>query len=704
MKRSFLLALLLVTSFCGRASAQPAGDVRSLHLLPAPKTVQLGQGIFVVGPATRILLDARHAAEDRIAAEMLAEEIREQSGKKVPVETVGAFPQGGSAIVLGRLGDPIMRTALQAAGVQPQEQLGSQGYVVVAGAARILVAGNTPQGLFYGVQTLRQLLRPEGKGLACPSVTLQDWPSMEWRGVHDDISRGPIPTIDYLKKQVRTLAGYKVNLVSLYMEHVFDFEGQPLVAPKEAALTPEKIRELVAYAQKYYVTILPEQQGFGHLHHVLKYEHYAAVAETPHGHVLTPTKDASYDIIRNFYNELAPLFPGPFFHVGGDETFELGIGQTKERAAEVGLGRVYLEHLQKVHEIMQPHHKRLLFWGDIAMKYPELLGILPKDMVAVPWEYSARAEFETLLKPFHDAGLATMVAPGVNNWSVIWPDLETAYVNIRNFVRDGQKYNSIGVLNTTWNDDGEALYEMTWPALVFGATAGWQPGESSIEEFKASYDWAFYRNEDSSFRDALENLTRAHILLRKAGFQAAEDNLFWSDPFSETGAQLAQKALPVAGEMRLAAEDALVSLYRNRKKAHANAGTLDAVIFAALRLDAMGMKIQFTQEMNQFYSDAWENQNDRDRAGRDLDEITGINARLEDLRDITTRLRELYTQNWLSENYPYWLPNVLVRYDNLASEAQAKIVAIQQAEVQYRQKKPLPSPQQLGFFPQPDVK
>ncbi|MBZ5702170.1 MAG: beta-N-acetylhexosaminidase [Acidobacteriia bacterium] len=701
MNHRFLLALLLLSAVCGGAAAQADSDASALHLLPAPKAVRLSGGKFVVGPATRILLDARHAAEDRTAAEMLAEDIREQSGRKVPIETVAAPAQGGGAIVLGRLGDRGVRAALRARGVKPEEQLGSQGYVIVADASRILVAGNTGQGLFYGVQTLRQMLHPEGKGLACPAGTLQDWPSMEWRGVHDDISRGPIPTLEYVKKQVRTLAGYKVNLVSLYMEHVFDFQSHPLVAPKEAALTPEKIRDLVAYARKYYVTILPEQQGFGHLHHVLKYEQYAGVAETPHGHVLTPTKEASYDIIRSFYGELAPLFPGPLFHIGADETFELGTGQTKARAAEVGLGRVYLEHLQKVHEIMQPYHKRLLFWGDIAVKYPELLGMLPKEMVAVPWDYSARAEFETLLKPFHDAGLVTMVAPGANNWSMIWPDLDTAYVNIRNFVRDGQKYGSLGVLNTTWNDDGEALYEMTWPALVFGAAAGWQPGESSIEQFKAGYDWAFYRNEDSTFGDALENLDRTHALLRKAGFRGAEDDLFWNDPFSDTGAKMAQKALPVAGDLRMSAEAALSSLYRNRQKARANAGTVDALIFAALRLDTLGMKIQFTQEINGFYADAWANQTDKERVGRDLAEITGINARLEDLRDATTRLRELYAQNWQRENYSYWLPNVLVRYDNLAREMQAKIVAVRQAEVQYRQEKTLPSPQQLGLFPQP---
>jgi hexosaminidase len=117
---------------------------------------------------------------------------------------------------------------------------------------------------------------------------------------------------------------------------------------------------------------------------MLKYEIYSDVAERPHGHVLTPTKEQSYDIIKSFYAELVPLFPGPFLHIGADETSELGQGQTVDRVKEVGVGRVYLEHLQKVSGILEPYHKQLMFWGDIAVKYPQLLGILPKNVIAVP--------------------------------------------------------------------------------------------------------------------------------------------------------------------------------------------------------------------------------------------------------------------------------------------------------------------------------
>ena len=706
MKRAVLLVLFLplvmlsVSAAETSATETPSAE-NQLKLIPQPKEIQVHAGRFRVTAATRIVVQLGHQAEDRIAAETLAEEIHNQSGLKLSIsgEKTDAKPES-STIVLARLEDIKVKRFLASKGLKA-DSIGDQGYLLFSDDTHLIVAANTGQGLFYGVQTLRQLLHGDGQSLVCPAVSIRDWPSMEWRGVQDDISRGPIPTEDFMKRQIRTLAAYKVNLFALYMEHVFDFASQPLVAPKEAALTPREINALVDYAKQLYVTILPEQQTFGHLHHMLKYEIYSDVAERPHGHVLTPTKDQSYDLIKAMYADLVPHFPGPFLHVGGDETFELGHGQTAARAAEVGLGRVYIEHMQRVNAILAPYHKQLMFWGDIALKYPQLLSTLPKDMIAVPWDYDAKPSFENIIKPYRDAGLRVVVAPGAQTWNQVWPNLDVGYVNIRNFVRDGQKLGAMGMLNTTWNDDGEAIYGMAWPTLVFGAAAGWQAGESDVDQFKNSYDWAFYRNDDTTFRDALENLDQGHQALAKINVDTETDDLFWADPFTPGGAALMLKILPAARDMRLGAEHALESLYRNRDKARANQSTIADMMLGAWRWDALGMKAQFTQEISHFYWDAFQNQTDAQRVGNDLEEITAINARLEDLRDATTRLSEMYREAWLREYNPFWLDNVLVRYQTLAREFQSKIVAVRQARRQYEATKSLTPPQDLGFYLQP---
>jgi hexosaminidase len=685
--------------------AQNTDATRALKILPAPKEVHFAEGRLTIKPSTIILIGNN---EDRLAAEMLQKEIHERTGLKLSIESATTAPRTPGHISLGRLTDRGLRSYLESQGVKIEElgdrEVNDQAYVIRATDSGVLVAGSTAQGLFYGVQTLRQLLRPQTPGskmLAIPSLNIRDWPSMEWRGVSDDISRGPIPTLDYLKRQIRTLAEYKVNLLGLNMENVFDFEAQSLVAPKEAALTSAEIRELVDYAARYYITILPEQQAFGHLHQFLKYEIYSDLAETPHGHVLTPTNPKTYDFIRQVYGEVVPLFPGPFFHIGADETFELGLGRTKDLAAQQGLGRVYLEHLQKMFEIMQPFHKQLMFWGDIAVKYPELLTILPKDMIAVPWDYDPKPSYENIIVPYTNAGLRVMVSPGAGNWGVIWPDLDSAFANIRNFVRDGQKHRAMGVLNTTWNDDGESLIDMAWPALIFGAAAGWQPGESSIDDFKNSYAWAFYRNDDGdgrTFVDAIENLDRSHALLAAAKLHGASNELFWSDPFSESGSNMSLQALPATHDLRLGAERAAESLQHNRAQAQLHAETLADMLLAAWHLDTLGMKVQFTSEISHYYWDAYQNQTNPVRVQNDLDEIVDINGRLESLRDAITEMRKTYKEGWLRENNSYWLDNVLVRYDNLASEIQTKIVAVQAAERQFDSTKTLPPPDQLGFF------
>src|ERR1700686_3225785 len=238
--------------------AQVSDAVRALKVLPAPKEVRMAEGRIVIKPSTTILISA---AEDRTAAETLEKEIHDRTGVKLSIESVTGAPKTTGHISLGRLSDRGLRSYLESQGVKTGDDLGSQGYVIRSTESGVLVAGRTAQGLFYGVQTLRQLLRPEGPGgkmLAVPALVIRDWPSMEWRGGSDDNSRGPIPTVDYLKMQIRTLAEYKINLLGFNMEHVFAFQTQPLVSPKEAspkeaALTPTEIKELVDYASTSYI-------------------------------------------------------------------------------------------------------------------------------------------------------------------------------------------------------------------------------------------------------------------------------------------------------------------------------------------------------------------------------------------------------------------------------------------------------------------
>jgi hexosaminidase len=168
----------------------------ALKLEPAPKEVQLRNGGFRVGPRTRIFVLLGHQSEDRIAAETLAEEVEDQSGLKLNI--LGMKPAGKAedgAIVLARLQDARVRRFLARNGLRADEAVGEDGYLLFSDKSHLIVAANSGEGLFYGVQTLRQLLRPEGKGLICPAVGIRDWPSMQRTTLQGDLSRGLGPEV-----------------------------------------------------------------------------------------------------------------------------------------------------------------------------------------------------------------------------------------------------------------------------------------------------------------------------------------------------------------------------------------------------------------------------------------------------------------------------------------------------------------------------
>ena len=197
-RRLLLLAIvfMLCTPWSVALTATAADSTESgpLSLLPEPKEVKLQEGGFRLGPRTRILVQLGHQEEDRIAAETLAEEVADESGLRLNI--VGMKASGGAeggAIMLVRLQDERVRKFLAEKGLKADAALGEQGYLLFSDNSHLIVAANSGQGLFSGVQTLRQLLRPEGKDLICPAVTIRDWPSLQLPAGPANVSRESVP-------------------------------------------------------------------------------------------------------------------------------------------------------------------------------------------------------------------------------------------------------------------------------------------------------------------------------------------------------------------------------------------------------------------------------------------------------------------------------------------------------------------------------
>ncbi len=685
-----LLTLLLFSFLLVDAQQQPA----PIQLIPQPRQLTTKPDTFKLSRSTRLVLADPRSADDRFAAEDFADDLKTTAG--VVVKTSNS--RARKSILIGALETKAVQDGLNRLGFTPPANLDAEGYVLLISADDVVVAGKTSAGVFYGLQTLKQLVRGDGVAAYIPALEIVDWPAMRWRGVSDDISRGPVPTVDYIKRQLRTFAALKLNMHSFYMEQTFASAANPLIGPAGGSLTPDEIRELVAYARCYHIELVPEQQTFGHLHKALKLEKYNELAETPYGDVLSPQQEGSYKLIADWYRELNELFPGKFFHIGADETFELGEGQSREAAKARGVGAVYFEHLNRVREVLKPYDRRLMFWGDIALNHPDLIGSVPKDMIVMNWDYATRDDYMPRIKPFKDAGLEQFVCPGVHNWNQIFPNLDASAKNIANFVRDGQASGALGMMNTSWDDDGESLFEMTWYGIALGAAASWQNTPIIRSDFDDKFDWAFFRNDGDEFIDALTALGSVNTLLGTG----PTDELFWRDPFNSGFQKQARTLASQIRELRQSVEGADELLLKNESQARRNRSMIPAMRFAAQRFDHLGRRLQVVEKFSQDYWDAYLNLGDRRKVGRLRNYWGNIYNSLREMTEELTILRESYRRQWLAENRPYWLDSVLARYDQAAALWLTKSRALGEAVRVYNTSSILPDPEEFGLGPRPE--
>ena len=386
-------ALLAVSIGLTGGLPSRTAKAQALELIPIPREVSAGAVQSLAG-GLQINCAPPCAAEDHFAIDDLKTWLTAQG-----IQVNGTSPVN---ILVARYGTPIAgpiyRDSLPqpipggAAAAEMPDEMKPEGYAIIPDGKGLALTAASDAGIFYALQTVKQLITGYGANAVLHTARIRDWPAMKYRGLHDDLSRGPVTTLEFEKKMIRTLAAYKINLYSPYFEHTAEYTSNPLIAPPGGGISPADAADLVAYAKPYHITIAPEQEAIGHLHNALIWEQYQPLAETPHGAVLAPGQSGSIALIKQEFGELAAEYPGPFLHIGADETVDLGLGQTKADVDARGLGQVYLDFMQQIVTALQPLHRRLLFWGDIAEGSPDLLKSLPQSFkdstIAVAWGYN----------------------------------------------------------------------------------------------------------------------------------------------------------------------------------------------------------------------------------------------------------------------------------------------------------------------------
>ena len=446
--------------------------MKTLALLPLPRSIQLGEGSLLL--PKRLALELAPALPISIAA-ALAERLQ-SAGKPIGVAIGGTLPAQPSE---KSTRPPAIRCQLV-----PAPKKSSEYYTLTIEASGILLTSPAPAGLRAAVATLRQLLRQHGRRLPC--LKIRDWPDFPRRGFMLDVSRGRVPNLATLLDLADHLADFKINELQLYTEHTFAYQQYEPVWQSWGALTAAEIQALDTHCRLLGIDLVPNQNSFGHLREWLAYPPIAPLGEVAapyegangeflrYPSTLAPNNPGTLPFVRGLYDELLPNFSSRFFNVGCDETWDLGRGQSQTECERLGKGRVYVDFLKKIQAEVTQRGRTMMFWGDIILNHPELIPDLPQDAIALNWGYEADHPFQKEAALFAQAKIPFYVCPGTSTWMTLIGKHDNAFTNLRRAAAAGRKHGAIGYLITDWGDGGHPQpLAVSWPLLAAGAALSW---------------------------------------------------------------------------------------------------------------------------------------------------------------------------------------------------------------------------------------
>ncbi|MEK2490114.1 beta-N-acetylhexosaminidase [Kitasatospora purpeofusca] len=478
----------------------PAGPRTADRIVPVPLSVTPGTGpgyrltdrtVIRTAPGTEAV--ERQAGEVRAIAERLAEALRRPTGLPLPV----VEPADGDGIALAL--DPAL-----------PEATGAEGYRLTADADGVRITARTPEGLFRGTQTLRQLLPPriesptrvaDGTEWTLAPVTVEDRPRYAYRGAMLDVARHFFTPAE-VKGFVDRLALYKLNRLHL---HLTDDQGWRIEVPARPALTAvgatsevggtpggfytaADYQEIVRYAQERYLTVVPEVDLPGHSNAALaaypELDCTGSARPWPYTGIevgfstLCPTGDAVFSFTRDVVAELARLTPGPYLHLGGDEAKRMAPAE-------------YAEFVRRVGEQVRAAGKTPVGWNQTA---PGGIGLLQF------WD--GRAGRDTELREATERGAEVIMSPSGRSYldmkyestyplGLVWAgtvEVRTAYDWDPDTLLPLRAGSVVGVEAPLWTETLDTPGEldlMLLPRLPALAELGWSPRDS--------HDWGRFK-------------------------------------------------------------------------------------------------------------------------------------------------------------------------------------------------------------------
>jgi len=435
----------------------PPGD-----LLPVPKVLQWGSGEFAITTSTRIVVDGDASDEDLFAARELNEALQARFGIELKVVSAREITDPTGQIVIGERGRNALLDSLGLPGAPGS--LRPEGYLVSVTRSNIAVAGVDARGTFYGVETLRQLLRPASSGAtasggavaAARTVTVQDWPDHAVRAVHVLLDGASAEFHTALIDRI--LAPYKFNTLIAEVEDVQWESGRPFWTPDPRGATKAQVRHLLDVARQHHIQVIPLLPTLGHSEWVfaglrdgalcaqasyvpqMTCDRARGVYPAVYGPDRTLTVDGTTTTVNEalifpILREIVDLFHPTDVHLGHDE-----VRGPSGLRYDMGL---YLQDIITLSRYLKSLGVRPMIWGDVlwerraeAAADPQFTA-LPRDLTIVPWKYEDIPQYPEL-SHFRHAGFPVMGATWYRLYNNYW------------FSRAAKAAGALGMVRTTW--------------------------------------------------------------------------------------------------------------------------------------------------------------------------------------------------------------------------------------------------------------
>lgn len=468
-----------------------------INIIPTPKSVKEKDGVFSLSKVKVCVSDGVDCRVKKAAA-ALAKEIGKACREAVAFTS--AKPEGRCVYVTA-------------------SGNGGEGYTLTVNSEMITVDGKGDAGAFYGIQSLRQLIRENG--IEVPCCVIEDEPDFAVRGFYQDITRGRVNKLEKLKSIADKLSYYKINSLQLYVEDAFMFKEFEGIITADEAMTPDEMLEFDSYCHDRFIELVPSLSTFGHLFTLLQSEKYNYICELGKHemttnywmekqwhHTVNVYEPDTIKVIGSMIEQYIPLFRSDKFNICCDETMDLCNGKNKGKDK----GEAYFYHLNKVVDIVKSHGKTVMLWGDECMARPELMKQnLPSDAIILNWCYNKSVN-EWIPKFFWERGFKQIVCPGTISWSKFLENIDASVGNISEFAAHAKKYGALGVLNTNWGDFGHICsFNCNLYGMLFGAQKSWNVDAETGEEFRKTASFLLYGTEKINMIDTIYALGQAEL-------------------------------------------------------------------------------------------------------------------------------------------------------------------------------------------------